>query len=122
MSETSIEVWLEDIIDAIDRTIRILNGRDFDQYINDETSRLAIERCLEIVSEASRRIPGGLLERHPAIKWHAIRAIGNILRHEYGRVDDFVIWQTASVSMPELRGAVVSLLAHVKTPYGRDSI
>jgi uncharacterized protein with HEPN domain len=42
-----------------------------------------VTRCLEIISEASRRLPDGLKARHPAIAWKEMAGAGNIYRHDY---------------------------------------
>jgi Ribonuclease HepT-like len=46
-----------------------------------------VERAVQIISEAVRALPAELTERHPEIEWEKIASIGNILRHEYQRVD-----------------------------------
>ena len=59
-------------------------------------------RYLEIVSEASRRLPDELKERHPSIKWRAMGAASNIYRHEYEDVTARRVWLTVTVSLPPL--------------------
>jgi hypothetical protein len=60
---------LEDILDAITDVTQFIAGRSFDEYQRDKLLRLAIERCIEIISEASRHIPPdmkarGMLQSH----------------------------------------------------------
>jgi uncharacterized protein with HEPN domain len=55
-------------------------------------SRRAVERCIEIVSEASRRLPPDLKDRQPAIAWPTTAGIGDVLRHDYDVVNDATIW------------------------------
>ena len=73
--------------------------------------RQAIERNIEIISEASRRIPAGMKTRHPDVAWREIAAIGNILRHEYPAVNRDIIWQVATHDVRLLSAAVDVLLA-----------
>jgi uncharacterized protein with HEPN domain len=61
-------------------------------------------RALEIVSEASRRLPDELTDRHPEIGWDAIAAAGNVYRHEYDAVDEALIWHTVRHGLAALRG------------------
>ena len=63
----------------------------------------AVVRALEIVSEASRRLPDKLLHRHPEIDWVAIAAAGNVYRHEYESVDEALIWHTIQHDLAALR-------------------
>jgi uncharacterized protein with HEPN domain len=50
-------VRLRDILDAIDGATEMISGVEFEQYRSDFKLRMALERCVEIVSEASRHIP-----------------------------------------------------------------
>jgi len=69
-----------------------------------------VTRCLEIISEASRRVPTEMQARHPAIPWRQIAAAGNIYRHEYGAVRPEMLWRTARDALPSLREAVAAEL------------
>lgn len=55
---------LTDIRDAIDRIARYVAGKPKDALETDELLKDAIERCIEIISEASRRVPPELKDRH----------------------------------------------------------
>jgi uncharacterized protein with HEPN domain len=80
------------MIDAIAGIESTVAGRTFAGYQQSWPIRRAVERGIEIISEASRHIPEDLKERHPHIYWREIAAIGNLLRHEYGRIDDRIMW------------------------------
>jgi uncharacterized protein with HEPN domain len=60
---------LDDILDAIEDIQEFVKGRSFDDYSGDTMLRLAIERCVEIISEASRHIPPDMKAEHPAVPW-----------------------------------------------------
>ena len=54
----------------------------FGDFARDRKTVYAVARALEIISEASRRLPDELKTRHPEIDWPAVAAAGNIYRHE----------------------------------------
>ena len=110
MAKRSVRVRLTDMLEAIDGATDIVSGMSFSQYQRSYATRKAVERCVEIVSEASRHLPDNLKSRHPAIHWSEIAAIGNLLRHEYQRVDDWIMWRVATKYFPELRDAVTDIL------------
>src|SRR5258707_1250650 len=85
-------VRLRDMLESIDAVAEMTTAVDFAGYGRDLKLRRAIERCIEIVSEASRHIPPDLKDRFPEQPWPEIAAIGNLLRHDYQRVDDLIIW------------------------------
>ena len=88
----------------------MIDGADLGSYRTDLKLRLAVERCVEIVSEASRHIPDAEKARFGDVPWPEIAAIGNRLRHEYGRVDDAIMWGIATRSLPQLRPVVVAMI------------
>jgi uncharacterized protein with HEPN domain len=75
--------------------------------------RRAVERELEIISEASRHIPADLQEVAPEVPWREIAGIGNVLRHEYQRVADKIVWNVVERHVDPLRDAVGRLLARL---------
>ena len=58
---------------------------------------------MEIISEASRRLPDDLMNRYPDIDWPAVAAAGNVYRHEYDVVDDALVWHTVQHGLAPLK-------------------
>lgn len=114
MVKRSVRVRLTDMLGALDEGIEIARGLSFDDYRGRPIVRRAIERCAEIISEASRHVPSELKDEHPNAYWQEIKAIGNLLRHEYQRIDDLVMWRMATKYFPELRQIVVVLLRQIE--------
>lgn len=65
-----------------------------------------VERRLEILSEASRRLPDPLKATELDIDWRDIAALGNQLRHAYHRTDREVLWKICTEDLPALKLAV----------------
>ncbi len=61
--------------------------------------------------DAARRIPPEVLASQPQIPWSQIAEIGNVLRHEYHRVADRLIWKVVQVNFPPLKAAVLAIEA-----------
>jgi uncharacterized protein with HEPN domain len=83
---------LRDILANIDRIHRHLTGMDEQQFLTDEKTRDAVERCLERIAEAARRIGDVLDKRYPAIEFPKLRRFGSVLRHDYGAIDADIVW------------------------------
>jgi uncharacterized protein with HEPN domain len=77
---------LEDIRDEIARAMRFVAGLDLDGFLADDKTFYAATRCLEIISEASRRLPPAFKERFPEIPWKQVAGSGSIYRHNYENV------------------------------------
>jgi uncharacterized protein with HEPN domain len=89
-----------------------LGGLDATGFAADLRTRYAVTRCLEIISEASRRLDPGLRARHPQIPWPQVAAAGNIFRHEYEGVRPEVLWRTVKDALPPLLAAVDAELSN----------
>lgn len=110
MIKRPVLIRLRDVLGAVDEVMEIVDELSFEDYQRKVIVRRAVERCVEIVSEASRHLPEALKEKYPGAYWQEIKAIGNLLRHEYQRVDDLVMWRIAKNYFPELRRVVKQLL------------
>lgn len=60
----------------------------------------ALERVLELIGEAARRISLATREAYPAIPWKDIIGMRNIIAHEYCEVDLDEIWKTMQQDVP----------------------
>ncbi len=80
------------------------------------------ERCLEIASEASRRLPASVRDRHPDLPWRAIMDVGNVFRHEYDNVSHDPMWRTVQERLPQLLVAIESEIAALPRSLPADDL
>lgn len=99
--------WLADIQHHIALAQSFAQGMSYEAFRDDLRTLHAVTRCLEIISEASRRLPDALKARHPSIAWREMAAAGNIYRHQYEDVAASVVWRTLTHDIPAL-GEVVA--------------
>lgn len=85
---------------------RFTESMSFDEFADDERTVYAVTRCLEILSEASRRLPPELTGRHPNVPWSRMAAAGNVYRHDYEDVLAEILWTTVHGYLEELEQAV----------------
>jgi uncharacterized protein with HEPN domain len=91
MAKPSQAERLQHVLEAIEDIEVRTNGLSLEAFNQDRFLRLGIERCLEIISEASRHIPGELKAAHPEIPWVRVADIGNRIRHSYHAVDSEIV-------------------------------
>jgi uncharacterized protein with HEPN domain len=108
--------WLDDIHHHIVLAQTFAEGMSYDDLCDDVRTTYAVTRCLEIISEASRRLPDELKARHPSIRWRDMAAAGNICRHEYEDVAVRGVWDTLSYHLPPLRVVIEQELAAFDRP------
>jgi uncharacterized protein with HEPN domain len=95
MPSESFKSALYDIRDNILLARQFVEGLTFDRFKNSPLHVYATTRALEIVSEASRRLPQELRNRHPQLPWRAIRDVGNFYRHRYDNVTESCVGEGA---------------------------
>jgi len=106
MSSKNPAQRLADILENIDIIQAFIAGLDLPVFRADRKTVYAVVRALEIISEASRRLPSEMLQEHPEIDWLAIAAAGNVYRLEYEAVDEALIWDTLNHDLSPLRNTV----------------
>lgn len=116
MSDQSSNVHLNDIIEAIERVRQSLGDIKLEAFETDWQRQWLVERGVEIISEASRRLPDELKARHPDIPWSKVAAIGNVLRHNYESISAPIMWKLVREDLQHLHRACREELARKQTP------
>lgn len=98
------------ILEAIANVEHVLAGKTAQDFAGDYLLRLLVERLLEIICEASRRIPEDVKASEPGIPWQDMIDFGNRLRHAYHSVDSAIVWRIATEDLPPLKAFVESIL------------
>jgi uncharacterized protein with HEPN domain len=96
-----------------------VGGLTFDVFKHEFKTLYATTRALEIISEASRRLPADLKGRHPEILWKQMQSAGNRYRHDYDSVEASLIWETAVESLPPLLTIIEAELDAAESDNGR---
>ncbi len=87
--------YLWDMLQAAQEVLEMIGGRDLAAFLEDRVLIRAIERGVEIIGEAARRVSASFTEAHPEVPWRSIIGQRNILAHEYGRIDHELLYNTA---------------------------
>jgi len=85
-------------------------------FIEDPKTTNAVECCLERISEAAKKLAADAELLCPEIPWVKVRALGNLLRHEYDNVDAVRIWLMIEDDLPPLKLAVQRALSEYQHP------
>jgi len=105
---------LRDIEHHIDLANSFVAALAYEQFLEDTRTIYAVTRCLEVISEASRRLPEEMKARYPSIAWRDMAAAGNIYRHEYEDVAAKLVWDTVQLALPPLREVVAREIAEIE--------
>jgi uncharacterized protein with HEPN domain len=99
-----------DILEAIGYIDDFLQGVDFETYKDDAKTKSAVERQMQIVTEAAFRLDADGEKMAPCIDWEGFRGMGNLPRHAYHRTDDLIVWNTIKDELPLMREVVTKAL------------
>jgi uncharacterized protein with HEPN domain len=92
-----------------------LKDKTFENFLQDDMLRAAVERNLEIIGEAARRVSDDLKQEYPEIPWRKIIAQRNVLIHEYDDIDYKEIWQVATFHVSRLIEQIKPLIPPLPT-------
>jgi len=101
---------LHDVLEAIDRIGEFVGSMDFAAYQADEKTKAAVERKIQILTEAIIRLDDESPGAYPEIDFKGFRGMGNLLRHSYHRIDDSIVWGTVKEDLPTLTNVVKTIL------------
>lgn len=102
MPSKSEAAALCDIHHHINLAVQFTANLDFQTFREDQRTVYAVTRCLEIISEASRRVSHELKARHPDLPWKQMAGAGNVYRHDYEDVAAHYVWDTVLALSPLL--------------------
>ena len=106
MSPRDWQVRLEDILDSIHKIQTYTLGMDFASFSSDQKTIDAVLRNLEITGEASNFLPDNIRETYPNFPLIELRAMRNIIIHQYFGVSLPIIWDSICKDLPELERLV----------------
>lgn len=104
-------VYLQHILDAINQIEIYLLQTDETDIRENNLIRDALIRQLAVIGEAIKNITPETRNKQPHIPWKAIAGMRDILVHQYFGIDTNIIWNTSVEDLPQLKKAVLALLA-----------
>jgi uncharacterized protein with HEPN domain len=110
MSKRDFRILLEDIVVAIDRIKSYTSGMDISSFAEDRKTIDAVVRNLEIIGEASNRVPKSVKQKYDNIEWHKIISVRNRIIHEYFGVDYEIVWEIITKSLDDLKVKISKIL------------
>jgi uncharacterized protein with HEPN domain len=96
------KIRIKDILDSSARIQEYTDGLSYEQFQADKKTIDAVLRNLEIIGEAVRFVPEEIQEKYSQIPWAEMRAMRNIVAHEYFGINLRIIWHTARNNIPPI--------------------
>jgi uncharacterized protein with HEPN domain len=102
--------YLLHMLEAIEKIERYAATAGFGDFLNNDMMIDAVVRELEIIGEAARNLSDTFQDKHSEIPWYKIKAMRNVLIHEYFGVNLKVVWDTCKNDMPALKSFIAKVL------------
>jgi uncharacterized protein with HEPN domain len=102
--------YLRDILDSINDVESFVNDMTFEQFKKDRKTVNAVVRSIEVIGEASKRIPRAMKAKYAGVPWKLMAGMRDKLIHEYFGVDVEILWKTAKEDIPPLKPLIQEML------------
>jgi len=110
MAVRSFRIRLSDIREEIAGIRALTKHADAASFAANWAMKRAVEHALLIIAEAAKHVPDELKATRPEVPWQKIRGLGNMLRHEYRRIDPDIPWSVVTDHLDQLDDAAAALL------------
>jgi uncharacterized protein with HEPN domain len=94
---------LRHILHECDYIIKVTISKTHNEVLENETQSKAIVRSLEIIGEATKKLPQHFRSQYPQIEWTEIAGLRDVLIHNYFGIDYDLVWNVVSNDIPELQ-------------------
>lgn len=109
MSVSIIE-YLRHILDEVNYLMENAVGMKPGDFANDGTRSRAVVRSLEIIGEATKKIPEDFRAKYSAVEWKAIAGMRDKLIHDYFGIDYELVADVLNNRIPYLKIQVEEII------------
>jgi uncharacterized protein with HEPN domain len=103
--------YVEDILEAMDKAEILLEDVTYDQFEADFRINFAVVRALEIIGEATKRLPINIRQRYPNVPWRGMAGMRDRIIHGYDNVDLQIVWDVVKRDIPRIKPRIQQILA-----------
>ena len=107
-SRTYID-YLEHILDSIEKIKKFIKNQTYKDFNDDDKTQYAVIRSLEIIGEASKKIPEEIRGSYPDIPWRVMTGMRDKLIHDYFGIDTLLVWKTATEDVISIEKSIVEM-------------
>lgn len=110
MSSRSLQQRLRDILEQAEEILAFADGLDYEAFCADAKTVKAVLYDLAVIGESARSLLPDIQDVYPELPWQEMRAMRNLVVHEYFRVNLRIAWTTIAEDLPPLIEQVRELI------------
>jgi uncharacterized protein with HEPN domain len=108
--EREFTQFLLDILEAIDDIEGFVKEMEYNEFSGDKKTIYAVTKALEIIGEATKKLPDSLKNEYPDVPWKFMAGIRDKVVHGYFAIDLPIVWKTAKTDVPSLKPLIEEIL------------
>ncbi len=102
MKNRDLRDYINDLTEACEDILSFTKGMSYSDFAGDKKTVNAVIRSLEVIGEATKKLPISLKDNYPDIPWRQMAGMRDKLIHEYFGVDKQMVWQAIEKHIPAL--------------------
>ncbi len=110
MSKNYVEILKHILDECLFIIENVTNETSKDDFINNEVLKRAVVRSLEIIGEASKKIPADIKLQWKEIQWKNMAGMRDKLIHDYFGINYSIVWDVIKNKIPELTKQVQEVI------------
>ncbi len=101
---------MKHIQDECSYLIAVSHNLEYNVFLEDETLKRAIVRSLEIIGEATKKIPADFKVKWSNIQWKNMAGMRDRLIHDYIGVNYNIVWDVVTNKTPSISVQINQIL------------
>ena len=108
------KLFVKDILDCMEKIDEFIASMDFEKFMEDDKTKSAVVRKLEIIGEASKNIPKQIRQKYRELPWTDMAGMRDKIAHFYFGIDYLIVWEVIKERLPEIKPVIQKMLKEME--------
>ena len=91
-----------------------IGSMDFEKFIEDDKTKSAVVRKLEIIGEGTKNIPKQIRQKYRKLPWADMAGMEDKIAHFYFGIDYTIVWEVIKERLPEIKPIIQKILKEME--------
>lgn len=108
------KLFVKDILDGINKIEEFIGDMDFEKFMEDDKTKSAVVRKLEIIGEATKNIPKQVRQKYRELPWADMAGMRDKIAHFYFGIDYAIVWKVTKERLPVIKLVIQKILKEME--------